>query len=257
MFHIQTPNTFVNQKGRPRQQAANKRVEHASLVARGHQPEPWRHTKANNLRSDEVLHSKYELTLNPSREIIESWDLHIVPLLVNQFSFPTAHGGRTNGSLECLPILLGNAKSDSTLSLVAHAVGYVYLANRTNSRESAIVHKSLYGRTLRSLRADLSQPSCQREDSTLLAVWLSCLYEVSVPLHPKPSQLSHFKSAHAWRLRFLRGARELGHSQQGPWAPITNKRLPAVQYIYRLSTISHCLSFYCSFAVMTPPSRLR
>lgn len=190
-FHVQTPATFVNRKGRSRQQPAYERIEHVSLVPRGPKPEPLRHIKANDCRSDEALHLRYELTLNPSRGLIESWDLHIVPLLVNQFSFPTAHGGRTNGSLECLPILLGNAKAESTLSLVAHAVGYVYLANRTNSQDSAIVHKSLYGRTLRSLRADLSHPSRQKEDSTLLSVWFSCLYEVGALLHPKSSQLSH------------------------------------------------------------------
>jgi len=190
-FHVHTPASFVNRKGRSRQQPANKRAEHASMVSRRPQPEPLRHTKANDRHLDEILHSRYELTPNPSRGIIESWDLHIVPLLVNQFSFPTAHGGRTNGSLECLPILLDNAKAESTLYLVAHAVGYVYLANRTNSHDSAIVHKSLYGRTLRSLRADLSHPSRQREDSTLLAVWFSCLYEVSAPLNPSSSQQSH------------------------------------------------------------------
>jgi hypothetical protein len=118
------------------------------------------------------------LTLSPSRQVVESWDVHIIPLIVSQFSFPRPGGGRLYGSLECFPHLLQRAETDSVLYLACHAVGYAYLANKSQTPGTKLSHQSRYGKALYALRLALLDPELQKQDSTLLAVWLLGFYEV-------------------------------------------------------------------------------
>jgi hypothetical protein len=108
--------------------------------------------------------------------------MHIMPLIVNRFSYPAPGGSRTYGLLECFPHLLRRAESESALYLACHAVGYAYLANKTQSTGLLLSHRDAYGKALRALGLALHDPRLQKQDCILLAVWLLCLYEVS-PVH--------------------------------------------------------------------------
>jgi hypothetical protein len=115
----------------------------------------------------------------PSR-IIESWDMHIIPFILEQFSFPSARGGRIHGSLECFPVLLRKVQPGSALHLATKAVGYVYLANRAPSQDSTLAHRKVYGNGLKQLQLELEDPGLRNQDDVLMSVWLLCLYEVCV-----------------------------------------------------------------------------
>lgn len=101
-----------------------------------------------------------------------------MPLVVSQFSFPVPGGNRIYGSLECVPGLLRRAEVESVLYLACHAVSYAYLAIKMQSSSLALSHRALYGKALRALRFALLDHGSQKQDCTLLAVWLLCLYEV-------------------------------------------------------------------------------
>jgi hypothetical protein len=105
--------------------------------------------------------------LSPTRRMVESWDLHVMPLIVSQFSFPRPGGGRIYGSLECIHRLLHNVETDSTLYLAAHAVGYAYLANKMPSSSLILSHQLRCGRALQALRVSLLDPVLQKQDLSL------------------------------------------------------------------------------------------
>jgi hypothetical protein len=112
---------------------------------------------------------------------VESWDTYIIPLIVNQFSLRIPGRGRVYGSLACVSHLLKDAEADSALYLASHAVGYAYFAQKAQSSSLVKSHKSRYGRALHKLRLTLYDPVLQKQDCTLLAVWLLCFCEVSPP----------------------------------------------------------------------------
>ncbi|KAH8705978.1 hypothetical protein BGW36DRAFT_422503 [Talaromyces proteolyticus] len=110
----------------------------------------------------------------------ESWDLHVIPLILSQFSSVAPGGGvsRVYSSLESAFNPLHTMESGSLLDLASHAVGSAYLANKTRSPNFKATHQRLYGKALRVLHVVLQDPKLQKQDSTLLAVWLLCLYEL-------------------------------------------------------------------------------
>lgn len=117
--------------------------------------------------------------LSPPRQMIEPWDIHIIPLIVSQFSFQMPGGSSSYGPLACLRDLLQCAEANSVLYMACNAVGYAYLANKSHSAAQALSHTTWYGKALGALRKDLQVPDLQKQDSILLAVWLLCFYEVS------------------------------------------------------------------------------
>jgi hypothetical protein len=105
--------------------------------------------------------------------------MHIEPLIVSQFSFAIPGHGRVYGSLECIHSLLSDAKTDSVLYLASQAVGYAYFANKTQSWDLMATRRARYGQSLQALRYALLDPVLQKQDATVLAVWLLCFYEAS------------------------------------------------------------------------------
>lgn len=115
---------------------------------------------------------------SPTHQIIEAWDVHIMPLIVYQFSFPSPGGGRIYGALECFSNLLGTLRDGSTLQLACNAVGHAYLANKSPSRSLTATHRRVYGDALQVLQRALNDSHLRNQDDTLLSVWMLCFYEV-------------------------------------------------------------------------------
>ncbi|KAL2832195.1 hypothetical protein BJY01DRAFT_254014 [Aspergillus pseudoustus] len=121
---------------------------------------------------------------SPAHALTEPWDVHIIPLILSQFSFPLPDGGRFYGSLECFTAILPTMRPDSIMRFACDAVGYVFLVNKAPSRELATRHRRAYGQALQRLRRALEVPILQRDDGVLLAVWLLCLYELMLGTPP-------------------------------------------------------------------------
>ncbi|KAL4862735.1 hypothetical protein BDV12DRAFT_39161 [Aspergillus spectabilis] len=66
------------------------------------------------------------------------------------------------------------------MQFASDLVGYACLTNKSPSpsRELSIRYRRAYGQALQQLRLALEDPDSQRQDDTLLAVWLMCLYEL-------------------------------------------------------------------------------
>ncbi|KAL3458718.1 hypothetical protein BJX64DRAFT_291871 [Aspergillus heterothallicus] len=187
-FRIQTPASY---RGRPTRPINNQTLGQ-QVVQSGNHP----------LRHD-----------SPPRCPAEPWDVHIIPLIMSQFSFPAPDGGRFYGSLECFSTILPNMQPGSMMQFACDAVGYVCLMNKAPpSRELANRHQRAYGHALQQLRYALEDPIAQTEDDVLLAVWLLCLYELMLGTPsdapgPGPSNWA----AHSMALTGLLRAR--GHEQ--------------------------------------------
>jgi hypothetical protein len=92
-------------------------------------------------------------------------------------------GGRFYGSLECFSVILPTVPPETLTRFACDAVGYLYFGHRTPSQDLATRHRRAYGQALHQLRLALEDPVAQKQDETLLAVWLLCLYEVIIILY--------------------------------------------------------------------------
>jgi hypothetical protein len=90
-------------------------------------------------------------------------------------------GGRFYGSLEYFSVILPTVPPESLTRSACDAVGYLYFMHKTPSRDLTTRHQRAYGHALQQLRLAVDHPVAQRQDETLLAVWLLCLYEVVYP----------------------------------------------------------------------------
>lgn len=79
----------------------------------------------------------------------------------------------------CIPSLVRKAEKDSALHAACHAVAYAYLANKFPMSSAALSHQARYGKALQALGDAMRDPVLQKQDETLLAVWLLGLSEVS------------------------------------------------------------------------------
>lgn len=184
---MQTPSSYVDRRKarRTAPEQFNPTVEKEDDRARRKYRGRYGSESDDVIYPEERLHSaesrfRSPWPLSPSRALVESWDAHIPPLVVSQFSFPVHGQRRVYGALECIPKLLKNTKSDSVLYLATQAVGYAYFANKTHSPGLIASRRTRYGRALQALRFALHDPILQKQDGTLLAVWLLCFYEVSL-----------------------------------------------------------------------------
>lgn len=109
--------------------------------------------------------------------VSESWNEHLMPLIMNKSSFEM-EDGKTKGIFSTIPPLLSNAKEGSPLDLARKAVSCAYLANTTRSSNAISNRSQAYGIALTAINQALQDPQQYRSDSTLLGVWLLSLYEV-------------------------------------------------------------------------------
>ncbi|KAL4809858.1 hypothetical protein BDV18DRAFT_156238 [Aspergillus unguis] len=126
----------------------------------------------------------------PPKPVTESVDVHIMPLILSQFSLPGGAGrnsGRVIGTLKCFTSILPTAEPGSLMHLACTAVGVAWLSNQSNSSSLAILHQRAYGEALQHLRAALEHPLVQKQDSVLLAVWMLCVYELILGTSPGDS----------------------------------------------------------------------
>jgi len=114
---------------------------------------------------------------------VGSWDSHVIPLILSQFSasIPDGRASRVYRSLGSTFDLLQSVESGSLLYLASRAVGSAYFANKTRSSNFTSIHQHLYGKSLRVLKEALQDSRIRKEDSTFMAVWFLGLYEVSHP----------------------------------------------------------------------------
>lgn len=186
VFRVQTPTSYVGRrKGRKARERSNVTGNEQHYETESNSLETFSAKRGKrgspNERIGDINHALrlYPGTILPARRVVESWDMHIMPLIVNQFSFKLPEGGRTFGSLECFSTLLQSVETSSVLYLACHAVGYAYLANKARSSSLILSHRWRYGRAIQALRQALHNPLVQKLDGIFLAVWLLCLYEVS------------------------------------------------------------------------------
>jgi hypothetical protein len=159
-FRIQTPFSYSTRRQKPHRQFN----ENSDAI-----PD---HRKGRRSNTSESLHVL-------SRSLVESYDMHVMPLILNKFSFPSPGGRRIHGSLEFIPTLLGQADNASVLYLACHAVSYAHLSNISRPDGGIVAsHLSSYGKSLHALKLALCDRDLQKHDATLLAVWLLGLYEV-------------------------------------------------------------------------------
>lgn len=180
-FQICTPQSFNDRKAKRRQETNNSDKGVINLNRAG----PTQTSSVSSVE-DQEGHKRSsspcaESQTIPSR-IIEPWDMHIIPFIIEQFSFPSARGGRIHGSLECVPVLLQKFQPGSALHFATKAVGYVYLANRAPSQDSTLAQRKIYGNALKQLQLELDDPRLRNQDDVLMSVWLLCLYEVWYPI---------------------------------------------------------------------------
>lgn len=190
MFRVHTPTSYLSRrKGRKsHEQAHITRNEEAD----GAQKEFYGRFDTRIIKLDYPEERMRDVdrffqsswTPSPSRQLIESWEMHIEPLIVSQFSFAIPGCGRVYGSLECIHGLLKDAKTDSVLYIASQAVAYAYFANKTQSWDLMATRQARYGQSLHTLRHALLDPVLQKQDSTVIAVWLLCFYEVSTSRPP-------------------------------------------------------------------------
>jgi hypothetical protein len=118
---------------------------------------------------------------SPSFGLAETLEGHAMPLIMSQFS-SFVHGSyRIHSGFESFPDLFQKAEAGSAVYFACHAVSAAYFSNRMRTSNPAFAHRRLYGKSLRAVHLALLDSSYQGEDSTLLAVWLLCLYAVGPP----------------------------------------------------------------------------
>ncbi|OGM49366.1 hypothetical protein ABOM_003506 [Aspergillus bombycis] len=118
----------------------------------------------------------------------EEWEAHAKPLVISQFTILTMQGARVYGSFDFLPQLLEHTDSTSTLHKVCNAVASASFTNRSRPDSTGFGHRKLYAKALQSLSNDVSHVEKQKQDQTLVAVWLLCLYELLVGAPSQKSQ---------------------------------------------------------------------
>ena len=89
--------------------------------------------------------------------------------------------GWVHGHLECLPSLLKDAPQNSCISHSVHAVAHQYLYNLKGQQLNRSRAVECYTQSLKCIHQALESPRERLSDTTLLAVWLVGLFEVSNP----------------------------------------------------------------------------
>jgi hypothetical protein len=108
----------------------------------------------------------------------EAWRNHSIPLVLNQFSAPFG-GSRFFGFLDFLPDLYQYAREDSCLTLATNAFAQVSLSNQTISPPNFKDRAHVYGKALKSTNQALEDPFKATEDTTVIAIFLLSVREVS------------------------------------------------------------------------------
>ncbi|KAE8405416.1 hypothetical protein BDV37DRAFT_281823 [Aspergillus pseudonomiae] len=168
-FRILTPESYLCHKDR----------NHDPQVTKGSAQEQGRHFRFATRQP------QLALTYTPT----EQWEDHAKPLVISQFTILTLQGARVYGSFDFLPQLFERADAKSTLHKVCNAVASACFDNRSRSDSMGFSHKKLYVKALQSLSNDISHVEKQKQDQTLVAVWLLCLYELLVGAPSHKSQL--------------------------------------------------------------------
>jgi len=108
----------------------------------------------------------------------DAWQNHAIPLLLTQFSAPFG-GSRFFGLLDFLPDLYRYAGEDSCLTLATDAFAQAYLSNQTISPPNFKDRAHVYGKALRSTNQALEDPFEATKDTTVIAIFLLGVREVS------------------------------------------------------------------------------
>lgn len=108
----------------------------------------------------------------------ESWNDHVIPLIISKFSFDIARG--FNKSIfNTIPRVIAEVEDGSVLFTACNAVGCAYMANITRSPNVIFYRAKAYTTALAALNSALLDPQEHTNDKVLLSVWLLSLYEVS------------------------------------------------------------------------------
>lgn len=184
-FRIFTPSSYSRKAQRPRQQLEWQQKYEANQIAK-HSSKPSNvipvtpcHSESQLGNIDRILRS-FQEKLSPSSGLSETMDAHAMPLIVSQFSHCVQGMYHMHSGFECFPDLFQKAETNSSLYLACQAVSSAYFSNRTRALNPTLMHRRIYGKSLRAVHLALLDPTYQRQDSTLLAVWLLCLYAVSL-----------------------------------------------------------------------------
>ncbi|KNG82480.1 hypothetical protein ANOM_009525 [Aspergillus nomiae NRRL 13137] len=162
-FRILTPESYL----------CHKDPNHDPQVTKGSEQEQDQH-----FRFAGTIQPQLALTYTPT----DQWEDHAKPLVISQFTILTLQGARVYGSFDFLPHLFERTDAKSTLHKVCNAVASACFDNRSRSDSMGFSHKKLYVKALQSLSSDVSHVEKQKQDQTLVAVWLLCLYEIAYPI---------------------------------------------------------------------------
>jgi hypothetical protein len=109
--------------------------------------------------------------------LAESWNDHIMPMIMDKFSFETE-----NGEIQCvfkpIPHVLAKTKDGSLLYLACNAVCHAYMAKATSKTGVLSNAARSDGTALVAVNQAIRDPRQCKSDDTLMAVWLLSLYEV-------------------------------------------------------------------------------
>jgi hypothetical protein len=108
------------------------------------------------------------------------WNHHVIPLVLDKFSVRLGDTGINGSMFATIPRIITRSREGSPVYAVCDAIACAYVASTTSSTSAVVKKTQAYGTALKVVNAALADPAQSKNDSTLLAVWMFVVYEVSV-----------------------------------------------------------------------------
>ncbi|CAI7615098.1 unnamed protein product [Penicillium pancosmium] len=132
---------------------------------------------SKNVLSNLVGNQPVQKHLEPQYSIAESWDDHLMPLVLNKLSCDDVNGNHKT-IFKAIPHVISMTGKGSALYQVCDAIGRVYIANMTNSPTARSQQTYAYGKAIKAINRDIRDPQRCRSDEILVGVFLLSIYEL-------------------------------------------------------------------------------
>jgi hypothetical protein len=108
------------------------------------------------------------------------WSDHVIPLVLGKFSIELVDTSTDISMFATIPRIISNTHEGSSVHAVCNAIACAYLASTIGTTTATANRTRAYGNALRAVNAALDDPVEYKNDSTLMAIWMFVVYEVSV-----------------------------------------------------------------------------
>ncbi|KAH8699094.1 hypothetical protein BGW36DRAFT_377274 [Talaromyces proteolyticus] len=176
LFRVETVHSFISNRALDRRRASSSRPIPQALSKHRFGPIPTFGMVVDDSRNPPAYHFD-KADPGPQVPIVESWTVHMLPLVMSKFS-SDIRNGNSQTIYNAIPRLVSKAGAGSALHLVCDAIGRIYLSKATLSRRERSAQYSAYGKAITAINADLRDPRRWESDETLVGVFLLGIYEL-------------------------------------------------------------------------------